>query len=130
MLYAYYVTLETRHHILTDDYGPCAGQMSNALYSTLGDFAKLQSLTKCPTLTDARVEVEISQTDPSPDSSPIAARAVVRATAPDKMSFDKNMFTKMVRDVLPIPVKITKQAVPQEDLAPSFLSDVPAEQPA
>ena len=61
--------------------------------------------------------------------SPITARAVVKAMA-EKMSFDKNTFTKAVQCSLPFSVKITKQAIPPEDLLPSFLADVPGEVPA
>ena len=127
--HAYFVTLETRHPFDADTYIQVAGKLSNVLQSTLGDITKLRTITRTPDLTNARVEVEISQTEPEP-MSPIAARAVVKATAPDKMTFDKHMFTKMVRELLPFPVKITKQAVAQEELTPPFLSDLPPEEPA
>ena len=79
----------------------------------------LRFITRTPSLTDARVEVEIAQREPEPES-PITARAVVKALTPGKMQFDKNMFSKMVKESLSFPVKITKQAVSQEELAPSL----------
>lgn len=114
--HAYFVTLETRHPFDADNYTQIAGQLSNVLQSTLGDSATLQSLTHTTTLTDARVEVEIAQTEPAV-LSPIVANAIVKASTADKMSFDKNMFTKMVRELLAFPVKVTKQAVAQDELA-------------
>ena len=119
--HAYFVTLETRHPFDADAYTYAAGELSNTLQSTLGDYANLRSITRTPSLTDARVEVEIAQREPEPES-PIVARAIVKATAADKMSFDKNMFTKMVKESLSFPVKITKQAVSQEELSPSLFS--------
>ena len=104
-----------------DTYTRAAGELCNTLQSTLGDHAKLCSITRTRSLTDARVEVEIAQREPEPES-PIVARAVVKAMAADKMPFDKNMFTKMVKESLSFPVKITKQAVSQEELSPSLFS--------
>tara|TARA_B100000212_G_scaffold313296_1_gene266105 strand:- start:539 stop:910 length:372 start_codon:yes stop_codon:yes gene_type:complete len=117
--HAYFVTLETRHPFDADTYTRAAGELSNTLQSTLGDYEKLCSITHTPNLTDARVEVEIAQREPEPES-PITARAVVKALTPGKMQFDKNMFSKMVKESLSFPVKITKQAVSQEELAPSL----------
>jgi hypothetical protein len=112
---AFFVTLETRHPFDADGYAQIAGQLANVLCTTLGDITTLGDVTHVSDLSDARVEVEIAQTAPEP-TSPIAARAILTATTAEKMSFDKNKFTKMVRDLLPFPVKITKQAVPQEEL--------------
>jgi hypothetical protein len=111
--HAYFVTLETRHPYRTEAYTQVTGELCNVLQSTLGDTTKLRSVTRTPDLTDARVEVEIAQTDPGPLSR-VKAHVVVKASAPDKMAFDKNLFTKMVRDLLPYAVKITKQLLPEE----------------
>ena len=113
--FAYFVTLETKQTFGTDTYAKAAGELCNALHMTLGDISKLRSLTRTPNLADARVEVEIAQTEPEPQSR-IAARAVIKASAADKMPFDKNMFSNMVRESLSFPVKITKQAVSQDEL--------------
>ena len=119
--HAYFVTLETRHPFDPDAYTIAAGELCNTLQSTLGDCAKLRTITRTPSLTDARVEVEIAQREPEPES-PIVARAIVKAFTANKMPFDKNVFTKMVKDLLSFPVKITKQAIPQEELSPSMFT--------
>jgi hypothetical protein len=113
---AYYITVETRDSFDAQEFTAVAGQLCNALQSTLGDLTTLRSLTHTPTLSNARVEVEIAQTD-SEKLSPIAARAIVKAAGGRKASFDKNLFTRLVRDVFTPPVRITKQAVATDDLS-------------
>ena len=113
--HAYFVNLETRHPFDVSEYALIAGQMSMVLQRTLGDLATLCELTRTTSLTDCRVEVEIAQCVPEPNS-PIVAQAIVKMTTSDKVTFDKIKFTKMVRDSLPFAVKITKQAVPPEDI--------------
>ena len=61
-----------------------------------------------------RVEVEVSQTEPAP--CPISVGCVIRATSPGKLTFDKNLFTSMIRTELQIGVHITKRALPKEEL--------------
>ena len=111
----YFVTVQTHEQYTSQSFTNIAGQLCNTLQSTLGDLTTLRSLTS-PTLTNAHVEVEIVQTHPGEQFAPIAARAVVKATTTGKTHFDKNMFTKLVRDSLSFPVKVTKQAVAPEDL--------------
>lgn len=110
---AFFVTLETRESFDVDQYLEAAGQISNALHATLGDLPKLRSISKSPDLANPRVEVEITQSTPTP-SAPITARAVVHADG--KWSFDKNAFTSMVRAELPFPVAVSKRMVPKEEL--------------
>ena len=116
MQHAYFVSVETRRPFAKDVYADIAGQLANALQTILGDLETLRLITHTPTLTEAHVEVEISQIDPT---ATVIARVVVRGTAP-KMSFDKTKFTIRVKDILPFAVKISKQAIPQEDLEMSY----------
>ena len=117
MLQAYYVTIQTRQAYDADEYTLVAGQLSNALQSTLGDITTLRAVTHTPNLTQTRVEVEISQLEER--TSPVLAHAIVRGATEDKMHLDKNMLSKLVRDELPFAVKITKQAVTSELLVPT-----------
>ena len=117
--HGFFVTVQTLHPFDQVGFAEPAGQLADALQSTLGDLSCLRKLTHYPTLCDARVEVEIAQAEPEHYKlSPIVARALVKATtANDKMRFDKPAFSKMIRDRLPFAVKVQKQAVAQEELA-------------
>ena len=115
MQHAYFVSLETKRPFAVDTYADISDQLANALQTILGDLETLRLITHTPTLTDAHVEVEISH-EPA---TTVIARVVVRGTAP-KMSFDKTKFTIRVKDLLPFAVKISKQAIPQEDLEMSY----------
>lgn len=126
---AYFVTLETRAPFETCEYAQTAGQLANALQCTLGHYETLSAVTRSTSLTNARVEVEIAQTATQSETSQIVAHAVVKADTEDKVTFDKNLFTKIIRDKLPLPVKITKQAVNQEELA-SIAAMYAVEEPA
>ena len=105
---AYYVTLETRHPCAVDTYADVAGALSNALHATLGDYTKLASLTRAKDLHNAKVEVEVAQSESS-ETATVIARAIVQVDASDKVAFDKNMFTSMMRAALPFPVSISKR---------------------
>lgn len=113
MTTAYLVTLETRDAFSTDAYLDAAGQLSNALFATLGTHEKLCLCAKVDSLESPRVEVEIAQSEPK-ESASIIARAIVRNDA--KMTFDKNTFSAMVRAELPFQVNVSKRMVPKEDL--------------
>lgn len=122
---AYYVSVQTRDTFTSTDYAQTAGQIVQALYTTLGDRAKLGSVVHSTAFTDPRVEVEVSQLEHAP-TSPIIARCVVQADAPTKLAFDKNLFTNMLRVELPLPVTISKRVVPKdEQIAAAALAEEP-----
>ena len=114
VLVAYFVTLETIQVFTTEEYTQVAGQLSNALQATLGDATKIRGYVHTDELSDTRVEVEITQSEPAP-SSTITARAVVQTEAPERVGFDKNLFSSAVRVELPFPVKIYKRAVSKDE---------------
>lgn len=112
----YYVTLQTRDPVKTAEYAQTAGQLTNAIQATLGDPHKLREVLHCPEITDPRVEVEVAQSEPESTHCPVVARCVVQADAPKKLSFDKNLFTAMVRGQdLPFNVTITKRMVAKDE---------------
>lgn len=119
---AFYVTLETKDEVDRESYAQVAGQLCNTLHTTLGQIESLRKIVHTTEITNPQVEVEIGYSGsgayPEPFRSPpvVVARAVLKATVPSKMTFDKNLFTKMVRSQLPFPVKITKQSISQEEL--------------
>lgn len=128
---AYFITLQTRDEFTAPEYGQATGHLTNVLHATLGDPTKLRSLMHATEITDPRVEVDISQSQPS-ETAQITARCVVQADAPSKLSFDKSLFTSMVRAELPFPVTVSKRAVSKDEQAMAdSLADVPPpEEPA
>lgn len=113
-VFGFYVTVETRHTVEVNDYAEVAEMLSHALFKVLGDPVKFRQLAHATTLSDARVELEISQVQQAP-SSPVIARAVVQAESAESMRFDKTLFTAMLRTELPWAVTITKRAVPKDE---------------
>ena len=120
--FAYFVTIETRDKYDTlAAFVEVAGQLSNALQTTLGDHPTLCAITRTDKLSRANVEVEIALSEEDCSWTPehrskVIARAVVKASLPEKSTFDKTLFTKRVRDLLPFTVKVTKQSISQEEL--------------
>lgn len=118
MLTVYFVTVTSRELVELKYYSKAAQELVSALQTTLGDITKLRQITHVKDgdpLTGARVEVEVTQAEPTL-SSPIVARAVVQADLPKRMTFDKNLFTSMLRDELTFPFSVTKRAVARDEV--------------
>ena len=115
VLTVFFTSLETRQAVDCKDYVQVAGELVQALHTTLADTDKLCSIMHADGLQDARVEVEVQQTADAP-SATVIARALVQADAPSKLVFDKNRFTSLVRSELEFAVNITKRAVSKEEL--------------
>ena len=112
----YYVTVQTRDPVDTADYAQTAGLLTNALQDILGDPHKLREILHSIEISDPRVEVEVAQSEPESIQCPVVARCVVQAEAPKKLTFDKNLFTAMVRgQELPFAVTITKRMVAKDE---------------
>ena len=107
MVFAYFVTVETRHPVDVAGYADVANKLVTAPADTLGDTQRLLTVTKCKELPNAKVEVEVSRSEEA-----VTASAVVQADLP-KFTFDKNVFTSMLKAELPLAVSITKRAVEQ-----------------
>ena len=123
---AYFVTVQTRDEFPGSDYAEIAGQLTNALHTTLGEPSNLCTIVHSTEITDPRVEVEIMQSKPS-STAHIMARCVVQADALTKLVFDKNLFTNMLSAELTFPVKISKRVVTKDELmaAEAGLTDEP-----
>ena len=117
----YYVTVETKHSVNTIAYADTAGALTHALFNVLGDPVKFRNIAQQTTVSDARVEVEVSQSVAA-DESQVIARAVVQADSEDAWKFDKTLFSTMLRTELSWPVVVTKRAVPKDEQM-SILSD-------
>ena len=113
---AYYVTVQTRDAYATAEYVSITGQLVNALQCTLGSLQELSDIMHSTKLTNASVEVEVAQSELT-STSPITARCVVRADAPGKLVFDKNLFTAKLTEAVDMPVKVTKRVVSKDELA-------------
>jgi hypothetical protein len=108
-----------------------SGEITNVLRDTLGDASKLGTILHSTEFTNAAVEVEVMQSACAPDAQ-IVARCVIQADADAKLTFDKTLFTNMVRAELTFPVTISKRLVAKEELlmAESLTDDPPAEDAA
>ena len=112
----FFITIETRKPFDRKAYTDTADTIVQALRGTLGDMQLLSEVMGSTELCDARVEVEVMPTEDT-DVSTIAAHALVQVDAPEKLSFNKNAFTVMLRKELPFQVMISKRVVAQEELA-------------
>ena len=115
---AFYITLATEQSVPVSDYTATTGQIVQAFYTALGTHAKFVELTHTSEHTDLRVELEVIQEFAAAES-PILAHAVVQGTnhvGKKKLQFDKAQFSELLRELLPFPVKVSKRAVPKEEM--------------
>ena len=111
----YYVTITTVDTFDAEAYHDAAIKLVEAYHSTLGDAHTLSKCLHSQPTTRANVEVDVCQlTAPSP--ARIIASAVVDLEGPDKLPFDKNSFTHLIRKQLSFPVKVTKRVVAPDEL--------------
>jgi predicted GNAT family acetyltransferase len=111
---AYYITIETLREE-TVPYETLAGDLVAALHATLTDGAKYARIMKARSeVTDAWVEVEVTEQD----EKCVLAHTLLAGEADEKMTFDKTLFTKLVRAELQgkYSIKVTKRAVEKEEL--------------
>jgi len=123
---AYFVTVQTRDSFSCTEYTRICGEITNALRDTLGDASKLATVLHSTEFTNAAVEVEIMQSECAP-TSPVMARCVIQADADAKLTFDKTVFTNMIRTELEVPVTISKRVVAKDELT---VAHALAEEPA
>jgi hypothetical protein len=115
----FFITIETRKSFDLAAYADTTGSIVQALRGTLGDMERLCEVMGSTEISDARVEVEVMPTENIQGSSgsQITAHAVVQVGASEKLTFNKNAFTMMMRQELPFQVGITKRVISQEELA-------------
>ena len=106
MVCAYFITVETRKSVEVTKYTEVANSLVGALFETLGNIDRLQTITKTDSLIEPKVEVEVSYTEAS-----VVASAVVQA-GNHKLAFDKTAFSTMLKAEIPaLAVSISKRAV-------------------
>ena len=102
-----------------------SGEITSVLRDTLGDTSNLGTILHSTEFTNAAVEVEVMQSACAPEAQ-IVARCVIQADADAKLTFDKTLFTNMVRAELAFPVTISKRVVAKDELAvAAALADEP-----
>ena len=122
---AYFVTIQTRDSCNFVDYTRMSGEITSVLRDTLGDTSNLGTILHSTEFTNAAVEVEVMQSACAPEAQ-IVARCVIQADADAKLTFDKTLFTNMVRAELAFPVTISKRVVAKDELAvAAALADEP-----
>lgn len=111
---AYFVTIVTNDSFPVELYQHNAGLIVNTLQDVLGDPDSLETVIHTPESQyhTAHIEVEVKQVELEPVSQ-IVCRTVVEIEAEQKVKFDKNAFTKIVRARLPFSVKVQKQEIPR-----------------
>jgi hypothetical protein len=130
---AYFVTVQTRDSFSFTDYTRISGEITNVLRDTLGDTSKLGTILHSTEFTNAAVEVEVMQVSHDSDlTAPIVARCVIQADADAKLTFDKTLFTNMIRTDLAFPVTISKRTVAKDELvvAAALADEPPSEETA
>jgi len=112
---AYQISVETVNRIAPEKYAEVAAQLVSALHNSIGEATALFSITHYNGISTATVEVDVVQKEDASDSE-VIARAILMMEAPQRVGFDKNIFTAMVKNAVDVPVKVGKRAMPRDEL--------------
>lgn len=115
----YHIAVETNSTFPTAQYATTAARMVGAYQVALADAGNLALCTQFAELTRAEIEVDVRQYTDEPETT-IIASCFLDLEADRKVPFDKNKFTGLFRAEVPFGVKVSKRAVPKEELLEDF----------
>ena len=121
MLSSYFLEVRTGAYYDAAAYQEAANRLAVCTSAILNDTPSLNTLTHSAPRTECTSEMEIMM-----DEHELVMRALVDITAPDRVTFDKGKFSKMVRSKLEIDewpkLKVSKKAVPDRYMSSSSMA--------